>query len=86
MRFLSLVVGGILFAASAHASCTYDCMCKENSKQGQYCGYCPEVISCQEDEGDCYANVYECNPQGGCCLYGYRDSCVSTYEQCPIQV
>lgn len=36
------------------------CRCYPGTPQGQYC---------------LGSNVYECNPRGGCCLYGYRESC-----------
>ncbi|CAG8511702.1 6186_t:CDS:2, partial [Scutellospora calospora] len=35
--------------------------------QGEYCG---GQIRCDP------CHVYECNPQGGTCDYGYRDSCI----------
>lgn len=45
----------------ARSGCTNNgCRCYPGSPQGQYC------------LGD---NVYECNPGGGCCIYGYRKSC-----------
>ncbi|CAG8787881.1 31828_t:CDS:2, partial [Racocetra persica] len=37
--------------------------------QGQYCGGAPNMIGCN------HTHVYECNPSGGVCEYGYRDSC-----------
>jgi len=93
MRFLILAVAGLLFTASAQASCTYNCTCQMGSMQGQYCGFCPEVLDCDWTTG-CWSNVFECNPEGGCCVYGYRDSCAAAaaaleagevvYDACPI--
>ena len=84
LHFLSLLATSVLFAIGARAKCTYDCTC-EPTTRGQYCGYCPQVTSCQDDA--CFTRVYECNPEGGCCDYGPRDSC--KYDefdpyQCPI--
>ncbi len=46
--------------------CIYDgCRCYIGTPQGQYCYG---------------SNVYECNPTGKCCSYGYRQSCA----QCGI--
>ena len=52
------------------------CRC-EGAHQGQYCGYCPHV------RGNWQADwVYECNPRGGCCAYGPRDSCARRRGPC----
>ncbi|CAG8693221.1 5609_t:CDS:2 [Cetraspora pellucida] len=42
--------------------------------QGQYCGGYVGMIGCD------HTHVYECNPQGGTCDYGIRDSCVQCGE------
>ena len=95
-HFLNLLAAGVIFTVGAYADCTTSqdgtavCACATGSPQGEYCGYCADVISCG-DQNDCFLDVYECNPGGGCCLYGYRDSCASSASalnfdtvQCPI--
>jgi len=54
------------------------CLCSPGTPQGQYCYGCGAVF----DEGDVSVHnssffdwVFECNPSGGCCAYGYRVSC-----------
>ena len=92
-----LLTAGVFYAFGANAQCTSTvdgasvCACVTGSPQGEYCGYCANVISCEEED-NCFMDVYECNPQGGCCHYGYRDSCASSASavnfdcaQCPIQ-
>lgn len=46
------------------------------SDQGQYCGWCGNVINPIDDY------VYECNPSGGCYEYGYRVSCAEGSGPC----
>lgn len=36
------------------------CECAHGTKQGQYCGV---------------GGMYECNPSGGCCFYGFAEKC-----------
>ncbi|KAL0636388.1 hypothetical protein Q9L58_004638 [Maublancomyces gigas] len=36
------------------------CECAQGIKQGQYCGV---------------GGLYECNPTGGCCFYGFAEKC-----------
>jgi hypothetical protein len=45
--------------------------------QGQYCGYCAAVRG-----NYVWDSVYECNPSGGCCSYGYRKSCHNVAGPC----
>jgi hypothetical protein len=52
------------------------CHCVD-ARQGEYCGYCPQV------QGHwIWDDVYECNPSGGCCQYGYRKSCAEYKGPC----
>ncbi|KAI5839127.1 hypothetical protein DFP73DRAFT_562481 [Morchella snyderi] len=55
--------------------CAPGCTCRVGTAQGQYCGACYAVSSCTDSQSACWTNVYECNPQGGCCSYGHRDTC-----------
>ncbi|KAF1933461.1 uncharacterized protein M421DRAFT_868 [Didymella exigua CBS 183.55] len=53
------------------------CKCRKGTKQGQYCGYCYEVLSPWVAD-----NVYECNKEGGCYDYKYRKSCAKREGPC----
>lgn len=55
--------------------CTPGCNCYVGTPQGQYCGSCGTVIGCTSSSNRCWTDVYECNPRGGCCRYGHRNSC-----------
>ncbi|KAI5839129.1 hypothetical protein DFP73DRAFT_484570 [Morchella snyderi] len=55
--------------------CTPGCSCRVGTVQGQYCGACYAVTSCTSSQSRCWTDVHECNPQGGCCSYGHRNSC-----------
>lgn len=50
-----------------------NCRCALGTAQGQYCGRSNHVI----DLGDNWdwADIYECNPWGGCCNYGVATVC-----------
>jgi hypothetical protein len=62
-------------------ACDYNgCKCAKGTKRGQYCGYCPQVYPLGKG-GDDY-DVFECNPQGGCCNYGFRKSCKAWNGPC----
>jgi len=62
-------------------ACRYNgCECKKRTKRGQYCGYCDQVT--YYGKGGDWNDVYECNPQGGCCNYGNRDSCKARKGPC----
>jgi hypothetical protein len=52
---------GDLNQRSNMTRCIYNvCICYPGTPQGQYC------------LGD---EIYECNPSGGCCLYGFSNAC-----------
>ena len=64
--------------------CTYNgCKCQK-LPQGQYCGNCVLI------KGGTYAvtqkrvnnHIFECNPQGGCCDYGYATDCGGLNARC----
>ncbi|KAF8245701.1 hypothetical protein K440DRAFT_645710 [Wilcoxina mikolae CBS 423.85] len=60
--------------------CNYNgCVCHEGNPQGEYCGLCYGGVDYPGDTSvwpwDHIYWVYECNPSGGCCAYGYRTSC-----------
>ncbi|KAF8242090.1 hypothetical protein K440DRAFT_619362 [Wilcoxina mikolae CBS 423.85] len=65
--------------------CIYNgCTCRP-SIQGQYCWNCGPPNWNVQNSGDTsvwpgsYTDwVFECNPNGGCCTYGYRTSCAQT--------
>lgn len=58
----------------APAACDYNgCKCAEGTSQGQYCAGCWQVLNLGRT-GD-WDHVYECNPRGGCCDYGYARDC-----------
>lgn len=58
-------------------SCTnVGCYC-QGAHQGQYCGYCAQVLGNWVSN-----NVYECSPSGACCDYGYRASCANGQGPC----
>lgn len=64
--------------------CTYNgCKCQK-LPQGQYCGNCVLI------KDGTYAvtykrvnnHIFECNPQGGCCDYGYATDCGGLNARC----
>ncbi|KAF0492466.1 hypothetical protein F8M41_021718 [Gigaspora margarita] len=70
-KYLLILLFLIFFISSVHNQaiykCDYNTPCRcPKLPQGQYCG---GQIGCNPN------NVYECNPFGGTCEYGYRVSC-----------
>ncbi|CAB4481371.1 unnamed protein product [Rhizophagus irregularis] len=67
------------FVFNTSASCvSTSCTCDGGRPQGQYCG--GDFI----DPNCNITHVYECNPQGGACDYGFRQSCADCgCLQCP---
>ncbi|KAF7503115.1 hypothetical protein GJ744_004292 [Endocarpon pusillum] len=64
--------------------CTYNgCKCQK-LPQGQYCGNC--VLISDGTYAVTYKRVnnhiFECNPQGGCCDYGYATDCGGLNARC----
>lgn len=59
------------------ACVTQGCTCKKGTAQGRYCYMCDAVLTCGSEVGgaSCMDSVFECNPDGGCCNYGLRNSC-----------
>jgi hypothetical protein len=57
--------------ARAAQTCDYSVGCNcVDSHSGLYCGYCAQV------RGNwVWDSVYQCNPNGDCCSFGYRGSC-----------
>jgi hypothetical protein len=55
------------------------CKCRKGTPQGQYCGMCLDntgfVIAPNWGTGGKSDHKYECNPQGGCCDYGFSYDC-----------
>lgn len=48
------------------------CECAQGTKQGQYCGV---------------GGIYECNPTGGCCFYGFSEKCKGfAYGEMPVTI
>ena len=61
------------------------CKCVKGLPQGQYCGNCvltkdlnTWVISKKRVNN----HVFECNPRGGCCSYGYAKDCGGPKARC----
>ncbi|PGG97050.1 hypothetical protein AJ79_09364 [Helicocarpus griseus UAMH5409] len=78
LSIVNVLVTGLLLAAAGVDACK----CREGSKQGQYCGHCPQVLG---GDGFVWDHVYECNPSGGCHDYGYRKQCAgSSSNPCPF--
>ncbi|KAL4947205.1 hypothetical protein BDW69DRAFT_178872 [Aspergillus filifer] len=48
--------------------------CRCNGIQGQFCGDSSVNPNCLD------THVYECNPSGATCVYGYRNSCAQCGE------
>ena len=58
-------------------SCVYNgCACDVGTPQGQYCGCALPYITNFGNGGGMY-DIYECNPSGGCCDYGWSDVCAA---------
>ncbi|KAF1981873.1 hypothetical protein K402DRAFT_309406, partial [Aulographum hederae CBS 113979] len=55
------------------------CSCVKGTKQGQYCYGCKQVYWYKDHS---YNNLHECNPDGGCCNYGYSKTCAARKEKC----
>ncbi|CAG8451119.1 26278_t:CDS:2, partial [Dentiscutata erythropus] len=71
LKYLLILLFLVFFISSVHNQAVYECDYNTTCKcpklpQGQYCG---GQIGCNPN------NVYECNPSGGTCEYGYRISC-----------
>ncbi|KAK6514284.1 hypothetical protein TWF506_008681 [Arthrobotrys conoides] len=49
------------------------CSCAKGTSAGIYCGRCGAVKS--YGRGGKSDHAYQCNSEGGCCLYGPRDTC-----------
>ncbi|KAJ1326988.1 hypothetical protein MN608_08437 [Microdochium nivale] len=69
----------------AARACNYNgCRCKVGLPQGQYCGNCVLI----SDGSWAITNlrnpnhIYECNPSGGCCSYGYAGDCGGLNARC----
>ncbi|KAK6860166.1 hypothetical protein PG990_012532 [Apiospora arundinis] len=61
-------------------ACTGSCKCAKGTKRGQYCGMCSQVL--YSGSGFDYANdIFECNPDGGCCSYGKSSTCAGSNAQ-----
>ncbi|RGB29435.1 hypothetical protein C1646_766586 [Rhizophagus diaphanus] len=80
-----LFILGLLsfFVFNTSASCDYNtkCTCDGGQPQGQYCGGYFVDPNCNN------THVYECNPQGGACDYGFRKSCADCgCLQCPCVI
>lgn len=60
------------------------CKCKKGLPQDQYCGNCVLVSdgSWVITEKRVNDHVYECNPNGGCCDYGYAKDCGGAKARC----
>ncbi len=50
------------------------CKCKVRTPQGQYCGRCSAVTD-RGTNGWYTRDIFECNPEGGCCTYGLNTDC-----------
>jgi len=63
--------------ADAALACTKNgCKCQK-VKQGEYCGLDfkgSNFVVTDLGSGD-WDDIFECNPQGGCCDYGYSKKC-----------
>ena len=59
------------------------CKCRKKTKQGQYCGGCRAVTDA--GKGGTFFDIFECNPNGGCCNYGPAKKCEGSQIQknCP---
>jgi len=58
---------------------TNGCECRKGTPQGRYCWACSAVTKAGDTSvhtGSVTGWVFECNPSGGCCAYGTRNSCV----------
>ncbi|KAK8016403.1 hypothetical protein PG993_014592 [Apiospora rasikravindrae] len=61
-------------------ACTGSCKCAKGTKRGQYCGMCSQVL--YSGSGFDYQNdIFECNPEGGCCSYGKSSTCAGSDAQ-----
>lgn len=63
-------------ADAALACKSNGCKCQK-VKQGQYCGLDwkgSNFVVTDLGSGD-WDDIFECNPQGGCCDYGYSSKC-----------
>ncbi|RIA91551.1 hypothetical protein C1645_821864 [Glomus cerebriforme] len=57
----------LIFVSVVYSACTSTpCKCPIGTNQGQYCG---SKIGCNPD------SVFECNPSGEACEYGFRTTC-----------
>ncbi|PKY35020.1 hypothetical protein RhiirB3_455313 [Rhizophagus irregularis] len=72
LKRLVELMGNLLsfFVFNTSAACgPTSCKCDGGQPQGEYCG-------AQFSDPNCINNhVYECNPKGGACDFGVRDSC-----------
>ncbi|CAG8791723.1 8771_t:CDS:2 [Gigaspora margarita] len=60
----------VIFVSEVYPICDYKTKCKcPSTKQGQYCGKTLGVSGCDP------THVYECEPYGKVCDYGFRSSC-----------
>ncbi|RHZ50875.1 hypothetical protein Glove_490g53 [Diversispora epigaea] len=75
-KYLVLSLFFLIFVSVVSSDCVpTTCKCPIGLPQGQYCG---GSIGCER------TFVYECNPEGGTCEYGYRKSCAECGAlQCP---
>ncbi|KXJ85333.1 hypothetical protein Micbo1qcDRAFT_112340, partial [Microdochium bolleyi] len=69
---------------TARACVANGCKCKVGLPQGQYCGNCvlrsdgSWAITAKRVS----THIYECNPSGGCCSYGYAGDCGGLNARC----
>jgi len=54
------------------------------SDQGQYCGNCVLISdgTWAVTKKRVSTHIYECNPSGGCCDYGYAGDCGGLNARC----
>ncbi|RHZ50836.1 hypothetical protein Glove_490g49 [Diversispora epigaea] len=68
-KYLVFSLFVLIFVSAVSSGCvSTSCKCPKGLPQGQYCG---GSIGCDRTK------VYECNPRGGTCSYGYRKSCAN---------
>ncbi|ORY13843.1 hypothetical protein BCR34DRAFT_252694 [Clohesyomyces aquaticus] len=51
------------------------CTCDIQTPPGLYCGYCSQILSCDQKNNNCWTGSFSCNSQGGCMNYGRLEFC-----------
>ncbi|KAK8074798.1 hypothetical protein PG997_009461 [Apiospora hydei] len=59
-------------------ACTGSCKCVRGSPPGLYCGMCSQVLS---SETGLDGQIFQCNPEGGCCSWGKSSRCAGSDAQ-----